>query len=115
MQKQGTIITLAALAGLGLSAQATAAGVEEIKYDSEVKACVAEIRGSIDYTGASRVRHDVVLVKRRLVGYAMKIDTAVYGDTDDSPREYATWCVVNGNHKPLKFEISEVSDARLAG
>jgi len=115
MKKQGTLVTLAALAALGMSAQANAADVDEIKYDSEVKACVAEIRDSIDFSGASRVRHDVVLVKRKLVGYAMKIDTAVYGETDDSPREFASYCVVNGNHKPLKFEISEVSDARQAG
>jgi len=113
MKKQGTIVTFAALAAAGLVSQATAATVDEIKYDSEVKACVAEIRDSLDYGDASHVRHDVVLVKRKLVGYAMKIDTAIFDGADGSaPREYATFCVVNGNHRPLKFEISETLTAR---
>ena len=40
----------------------------------------------------------------------MKIDTSIYTESaDDAAREYATYCVVNGNHKPMKFEISEIN------
>jgi len=100
--------SLATLVVLGLAANAGAATVDEIKYEQEVKSCVAEIRDQVDYADASRVRHDVVLVKPKLVGYVMKIDTAIYTESADNPsREYATYCVVNGNHKPLKFEINE--------
>jgi hypothetical protein len=109
MSKQSTLATFAAITVLGLSTQAIAATVDEIKYDNEVKSCVAEIQGYVNYDDASRVRHDVVLVKRKLVGYAMKIETSIYTESaDDATREYATFCVVNGNHKPMKFEISEI-------
>jgi len=109
MNTQATLATVAAITVLGLSMQASAATVDEIKYDSEVKSCVAEIRGHVNYDDASRVRHDVVLVKRKLVGYVMRIDTSIYTESaDDATREYATYCVVNGNHKPMKFEISEI-------
>ena len=110
MNKQTVLASFAAIFVLGLSAQANAATVDEIKYDSEVKSCVAEIRDHANYDDASRVRHDVVLVKSKLVGYAMKIDTSIYTESADAAtREYATFCVVNGNHKPMKFEISEIS------
>ena len=101
-------VTFAAIGILGLALHATGATVDEIKYDSEVKSCVAEIRNHVSYAGANRVRHDVTLVKPKLLGYVMRIDTSIYTEAADAPeREYATYCVVNGNHKPLKFEISE--------
>lgn len=104
-------LSLAAIGMLGLAAQASAANFDEIKYDSEVKSCVAEIRNHVSYADASRVRHDVTLVKPKLVGYVMKIDTSIYTEASAAPeREYAIYCVVNGNHKPLKFEISETID-----
>lgn len=105
MMKQ---VTLIAMAALGFMSYAGAASVDEVKYESEVRSCIAEIRNHVGYEDASHVRHDVVLVKPKLVGYVMKIDTAIYTETAEGPaREYATYCVVNGNHKPLKFEISE--------
>lgn len=111
MMKRAMLVTIAAL---GFAIQASAANVDEVKYDSEVRSCVAEIGNHVDYSGASRVRHDVVLVKPKLVGYVMKIDTAIYTETAGGPvREFATYCVVNGDHKPLKFEISEtLGDSR---
>lgn len=111
MSKLSKLLTAATIATLGFSAQASAANVDEIKYNSEVKSCVAEIRNHVSYADASRVRHDVTLVKPKLVGYVMTIDTSIYTDAAGAPeREYATYCVVNGNHKPLKFEISETID-----
>ena len=111
MMTQIKWVTLAAIGTLGLAAQASAANVDEIKYDSEVKSCVAEIRTHVSYADANRVRHDVTLVKPKLVGYVMRIDTSIYTEAAGTPaREYATYCVVNGNHKPLKFEISEIAD-----
>ena len=111
MMTQSKVLTFAAIGMLGVAAQASAATVDEIKYDSEVKSCVAEIRNRVSYVDANYVRHDVTLVKPKLVGYVMKIDTAIYTEAAGEPeREYATYCVVNGNHKPLKFEISEIVD-----
>lgn len=111
MMRQSKLVTFTAIGMLGLAVQASAATVDEIKYDREVKSCVAEIRNHVSYDGASRVRHDVLLIKPKLVGYVMRIDTSIYTDAAGAPsREYATYCVVNGNHKPLKFEISETGD-----
>jgi hypothetical protein len=105
MKRQYLLAAFAA-AAVGVPAVSPADGVDEIKYRSEVRSCVDEIRGRIDFGDASRVRHDVILVKEKLVGYAMRIDTAIYTDPDGpAVREYATYCVVNGDHKPLKFEI----------
>lgn len=111
MTKQAKLATFAAIAILGLSTQGNAATVDEVKYEREVRSCVAEIGNHVSYDDASRVRHDVVLVKPKLLGYVMKIDTAIYTESaDEAAREYATYCVVNGNHKPLKFEISNVGN-----
>ncbi|HSG58398.1 MAG TPA: hypothetical protein VLA06_02620 [Woeseiaceae bacterium] len=104
-------VILVSIAALGFATHAGAASVDEVKYDGEVRSCVAEIRNHVDYAGASHVRHDVVLVKPKLLGYVMRIDTAIYTETEGGPvREYASYCVVNGNHRPLKFEISETLD-----
>jgi len=114
MSKAKQLVTLAIIASgtFGTAADAAASSVDEIKYDSEVRSCVAEIGNHLNYDDASRVRHDVTLVKPKLVGYVMKIDTTIYtGSADAAPREYATYCVVNGNHKPLKFEISSADGA----
>lgn len=111
MMKQSKLIVITVFGVLGLAAQTNATTFDEIKYDSEVKSCVAEIRNHVSYADASRVRHDVTLVKPKLVGYVMKIDTSIYTEAAGAPeREYATYCVVNGNHKPLKFEIKETAD-----
>ena len=113
MRMQSKLATLAAIGTLTLAAQSQGATVDEIKYDSEVKSCVAEIRNHVSYADASRVLHEVYLVKPKLVGYVMKIDTSIYTDAADTPlREYATYCVVNGDHKPLKFEIREAIDRK---
>lgn len=112
MMKSKQLATLVLAASLGLALHASAATVDEVKYDNEVRSCVAEIGNHVNYDGASRVRHDVTLVKPKLVGYVMKIDTTIYAESAEAaPREYATFCVVNGNNKPLKFEISSADDA----
>ena len=75
----------------------------------EVNACVAEVREHADYSDAIRVRHDVVAVERRTVGYSLAIDTLVFGKSDDvAIRQYAATCIVNGNYKPMSFKIEQV-------
>lgn len=107
MMQHSKLAMITAIGLIALGAQSNAETVDEIKYDREVKSCVAEIRNHVSYADASRVRHDVLLVKPKLVGYVMKIDTSIYTEAGDAPaREYATYCVVNGSHKPLKFEIN---------
>jgi len=117
MLKAKQLATLIVAAGgmFGLVSEAGAATVDEIKYGNEVRSCVAEIGNHVSYERASRVRHDVTLVKPKLLGYVMKIDTTVYSESaDGAPRAYATYCVVNGNNKPLKFEISSADAAQIA-
>ncbi len=90
-----------------LAAPAGAATVAESGVASEVNACIAEVRERMDYTDASRVRHDVVAIERRTVGYTLKISTTVFGQAEgEAIRAYATICVVNGDNKPLQFSIS---------
>lgn len=99
-----TMIGLFAFAGAAGAATAAEAGIE-----SEVNSCIAEVRERVNYDDATRIRHDVVAVERRTVGWAMRISTAVYGDSDSKAiRAYAATCVINGNNKPLRFAISEV-------
>lgn len=100
-------ITLAGLCVL--ASPAGAATVAETGVESEVNACVAEVRQRMDYNGATHVRHDIVAVERRKVGYTMKISTSVFGAAEGKAiRAYATECVVNGNNKPLHFDFNEV-------
>lgn len=109
MEKLNAVTVLTAVLGCGLMDTAGAANVDAIAYRQEVQSCVAEIKDSIDVNDASRVRHDIEIVKEKLVGFAMKINTSLYTEYAGEPtREYATYCVVNGAHKPLKFEINEI-------
>lgn len=110
--KRYATLALTTLALAGLYSSASATSVEERAYGAEVRSCVAEIRNHVDLDVASRVRHDVTLVKPKLVGYVMRIDTTIYTEKGDTaPRAYATRCVVNGDHKPLKFEIAPANGA----
>ena len=89
---------------------ASAKDLEDLGLEHEVNACVAEVRDHANFEDAVRVRHDIVAIERRTVGYTMNITTSVYSDAaDDAIRAYATTCVVNGNNKPMKFSISEKS------
>ena len=105
----GLTSTLAVL-GLTFSGYASAAELADLGLEHEVNACVAEVRNHADFEDAVRVRHDVVAIERRIVGYTMNITTSVYGEADgEAIRAYATTCIVNGNNKPLKFTIAKVS------
>ena len=97
-----------ALAGLYVFASpAGAETVAESGVADEVNSCVAVVRERVDYSNATRIRHDVKAIERRTVGYTLKISTSLYGDTENEViRAYAATCVVNGNNKPLAFEIT---------
>jgi len=99
---------LSAAALFILAGQASAAKGSWQEIETEINACVSAIADQANYDDATRVRHTVVGVKERTVGYKLTIETSIYSDTDDAAmREYATTCVVNGNHAPMKFSISE--------
>ncbi len=104
-----TILSSAALilfAGRALAGQETWSGI-----DSEISSCVAAVAEHANYNGASKVRHAVVGVKERTVGYKLSIETSLYNETDNiAIREYATSCVVNGSNVPVKFSISETNN-----
>lgn len=97
------------LAGLyAFASPAGAATVTESGVENEVNSCVAEVRERLDYSDATRVRHDVTAIERRTVGYTLKISTSLYGEAEDEViRAYAATCVVNGDNQPLQFDISE--------
>jgi hypothetical protein len=104
------VISLTMIGLFAVAGSAAAATVAESGLESEVNSCVAEVRERLDYSDATRVRHDIVAIERRTVGYKLKIDTSVYGEAEgEAIRAYAATCVVNGNNKPLQFTISETS------
>lgn len=94
------------LAGQASAAQETWSGI-----DSEISTCVAAVADHANYSDATRVRHAVVGVKERTVGYKLTIETSLYTDASDvAIREYATSCVVNGSNVPMRFSISETDN-----
>ena len=107
------IVLASTLAVLGLTFvgySASAADFADIGLEHEVNACVAEVRDHADLTDAVRLRHDIVAIERRIVGYTLNISTSVYGAAEaDAIRAYAATCVVNGNNKPLQFTINQKS------
>ncbi len=110
MNTRKTLATqiLSAAALFILAGQVSAAQGSWQEIESEINACVAEIADHANYNDATHVRHDVVDVKERTVGYKLTIETSIYSIKGDSPiREYTTSCVVNGNNAPMKFSISE--------
>ncbi len=101
---------LSAAALFILAGQASAAEGSWQEIDTEINACVSAIADHANYDDATHVRHDVVGVKERTVGYKLTIETSIYSDTDDAAiREYATSCIVNGNNAPMKFSITETN------
>lgn len=101
-----------AIAALMLTAgNATAAQQEWTEIDAEINSCVAAVADHANYNDATRVRHAVVGVKERTVGYKLTIETSLYNETSKTAiREYATSCVINGNNAPMKFTINETNN-----
>jgi len=96
---------------LFLSGQASAKQEQWTEIDAEINSCVAAVAEQANYADATRVKHAVVDVKERTVGYKLIIETSLYNENSDGAiREYATSCVVNGNNIPLQFSISESND-----
>ncbi|MDH3612207.1 MAG: hypothetical protein OEU90_06875 [Gammaproteobacteria bacterium] len=106
-------VVASSLAVIGLfvfANPASATDLADIGLENEVNACVAEVREHADFADAVRVRHDIVAIERRTVGYTLNISTSVYGKADrEAIRAYATTCVVNGDNKPLRFTINAKS------
>ena len=112
MIKRNNLIAIGAtLASLFfISGQAVASEDDRFAYDTEINSCIAEVGAFANYDDAVRVRHNVVVVKRTRIGYVFTIDTAVFVESgDDAIREYASYCVVRGTQKPVKFDINETS------
>ncbi|MDH4125175.1 MAG: hypothetical protein OEW64_00105 [Gammaproteobacteria bacterium] len=100
------VVTTLALAGVASARQDNWTAIQP-----EINACVEAVGQHANYSDATRVRHAVVGVKERTVGYKLTIETAIYTDNGDVPsREYATSCIVNGNHAPMQFAIIATND-----
>lgn len=99
---------LAGLAGLVSAAPALASGFYTDAPARDIDMCVAEVRERADFTGASRVRYDVVATQRRHVGFAIEIRTTVYAPNAGAVlREYETVCVATGGREPSRFRMTE--------
>jgi hypothetical protein len=104
------VISLTLIGLFVFSVPAGAATVAESGVADEVNSCVAEVRERLDYNDATHIRHEIVAIERRTVGYTLKISTSLFGEAEGEViRAYATTCIVNGNNKPLKFTFSEAS------
>lgn len=103
------ILSSAAL--IVLAGQASAAQQVWSGIDTEISSCVAAVAEHANYSDATRVRHEVVAVKERRVGYRLTIETSLYNDASDvAIREYATSCAVSGDNVPMKFTITETGN-----
>ena len=103
--------SLAIAALMLMAGQATAAQQEWTEIDAEINSCVAAVAEHANYNDATRVRHAVVGVKERTVGYKLTIETSLYNESSElAIREYATSCVINGNNAPMKFSINETNN-----
>ncbi len=111
MTKQQQILTAAtAITLLTIGGPAAASDNGELRYDSEIKSCIAEVGEHANYSDATRVRHTVVKIKNTFIGYVLTIDTDVFADSDEMTiRKYASYCVAKGDDKPVKFRIREIS------
>ncbi len=112
MIKRNNLMTIGLTAAsiFFVGGQAVASEDDRFRYDTEINSCIAEVGEFANYDDAVRVRHNVVVVKRTRIGYVFTIDTAVFVESgDDAIREYASYCVVRGTQKPVKFDINETS------
>ncbi|HEX7719250.1 MAG TPA: hypothetical protein VF389_05540 [Woeseiaceae bacterium] len=102
-----TVIVVAAslLALVSTSEPAMAAG-GKLAFAAEVDSCLAAVNHQVDLKDANRVRHLVTNTKRTAVGYALTIQTSVFGT--DTERRFAVHCVARGSEKPLELRIDEI-------
>ena len=108
MNKQATATI--ALLGLVISAGAQADSLfPKTAPQSTVDHCVQQIGAYANYDDARRVHHEIESEELRSIGYKLRIDTRVYGDTEDQViREYATTCSVGNSQRTLAFRIREL-------
>ncbi len=111
MNKRPQILTAAtAITLLAFGGSATASNLDNLKFASEVRSCIAEIADHADYVDATYVRHDVIKKRQSRRGYVFTIDTFVYADSKDNAiREYASLCIARGENNVVKFTIDEIS------
>ena len=104
------VATTIAVVGLVIAAGAQAGPLfPKIAPKSTVDYCVQQIGEHADYNDARLVRHEIESKERRSIGHELRIDTRVYGDTEDQLiREYATVCAVGNSQRTLSFRITEV-------
>lgn len=95
------------IASFVLAVPAIALAVEDYPFMDEVNSCVAESLTRVDTSGASRVRHVVTDYRRSALGYALKIQTSIF--SGDQQANYSIYCVVNGDHAPIKFRIKDLN------
>ena len=103
--------TSIAVLGLVISAGAQADSlVPKVAPPSTVDYCVQQIGDHADYNDARLVRHEIESKERRSIGHELRIDTRVYGETEDQLiREYATVCAVGNSQRTLSFRIRQVA------
>lgn len=100
-------LALAAVLGLVLSCNATAAKVQEkARASRHVQTCVAEIASHANYNKGSRVIHWVTSIKQEdYSDMRIGIETTVYLRDDDMDRKYRTSCVIDTSGKLVRFRF----------
>ena len=101
---------LSAAALIVLAAPASAAKNEWTGIETEINSCVAAVADHANYSDATRVRHTVVDVKERVVGYKLTIETAIF--TDSSPTHH--WITFAGFSKNASRTCAALKKARAA-
>ena len=100
-----------ALVGLFVSSVALAGFAPDEPPSESIDSCVAEIRANADYTGASRVRHELTNTGYRSLAYKLRISTSVFDESGENViRAYSTKCIVYGDNEPVFFEIEATND-----
>ena len=109
-KRQHLLTAAAATALLSIGGTALAAYDDNLAIEREVNSCIAEVNDHANYNDATRVRHLVVKIKKSIRGYVLTIDTNVFTISDEiAARKYASYCVVKGDGKPVKFRIDDIS------
>ncbi len=107
---QKLLLTATAITLLTLGTTAAASNNGKLAYDAEMESCVNEVIDRANLDDATRVRHLVVKVRRARRGFVFNINTSIFTDSDDvAAREYATYCVAQGDDRPVKFKIKEIN------
>lgn len=96
---------LAVTFSIGFSATALADRDAGIRYADELESCVAAMKERLDLDGVYRIQHIVTKSDAQGIAYALTLETSTFSDATE--KQYSTYCVATGNHRPSRLQIEE--------